>query len=157
MILPEPRSDATASTKPAEWSIEKAQQHYNIGGWGAGYFSVNEKGHTVVHPHGQPGPVIDLMDVVEDIRERNLGFPCVVRFQDVLRDRVKVINEAFAKAVAEMGYGARYFGVYPIKVNQMREVSRRSSTPARRTTSGWRRAARANCSSCWRSTPTRKR
>jgi arginine decarboxylase len=122
MILPEPRSDATASTKPTEWSIEKSTQHYNIGGWGAGYFSISERGHVVVHPHGQPGPTIDLMDVVEDIRERHLGFPCVVRFQDVLRDRVKVINEAFAKAVAEMGYGARYYGVYPIKVNQMREV-----------------------------------
>jgi arginine decarboxylase len=71
---------------------------------------------------GQPGPVIDLMDVVEDIRERKIGFPCVVRFQDVLRARVKQINEAFGKAIAEMGYGARYFGVYPIKVNQLREV-----------------------------------
>jgi arginine decarboxylase len=118
----EPRSDATASTKPAEWSIEKSFQHYNMAGWGAGYFSISEKGHVVVHPHGQPGPVIDVMEVVEDIRERQLGFPCVVRFQDVLRDRVKVINEAFAKAVAEMGYGGRYCGVFPIKVNQMREV-----------------------------------
>src|SRR5690242_1118559 len=71
---------------------------------------------------GQPGPVIDLMDVVEDIRERKIGFPCVVRFQDVLRARVKQINEAFGKAVAEMSYGARYYGVYPVKVNQMREV-----------------------------------
>ncbi len=107
---------------PSDWSIERATQYYNVAGWGAGYFSVNEKGHVVVHPMGQPGPVIDLMDVVEDIRERKIGFPCVVRFQDVLRARVKQINEAFGKAVAEMGYGARYFGVYPIKVNQMREV-----------------------------------
>ncbi|HET7825903.1 MAG TPA: biosynthetic arginine decarboxylase [Anaeromyxobacter sp.] len=107
---------------PSDWSIERAAQYYNVSGWGAGYFSVNEKGHVVVHPMGQPGPVIDLMDVVEDIRERRIGFPCVVRFQDVLRARVKQINEAFGKAIAEMGYGARYFGVYPIKVNQMREV-----------------------------------
>jgi arginine decarboxylase len=107
---------------PSDWSIERAIQYYNVGGWGAGFFSVNEKGHVVVHPMGQPGPVIDLMDVVEDIRERKIGFPCVVRFQDVLRARVKQINEAFGKAIAEMGYGARYFGVYPIKVNQLREV-----------------------------------
>ncbi len=107
---------------PSDWSIERATQYYNVAGWGAGYFSVNEKGHVIVHPMGQPGPVIDLMDVVEDIQERKIGFPCVVRFQDVLRARVKQINEAFGKAVAEMGYGARYFGVYPIKVNQMREV-----------------------------------
>jgi arginine decarboxylase len=122
MNLPSPKSDATTATPPADWSIEKAIQHYNIAGWGAGFYSVNEKGHMVVHPHGQPGPTIDIMDVVEDIQERKIGFPCVVRFQDVLRARVKTINEAFAKAVAEMAYTGRYYGVYPIKVNQMREV-----------------------------------
>jgi arginine decarboxylase len=122
MTLPEPRSDATTAMAPSDWSIERATQYYNIAGWGAGYFSVNEKGHVVVHPHGQPGPVIDLMDVVEDIRERGIGFPCVVRFQDVLRARVKQINESFARSVAEQNYGGRYFGVYPTKVNQMREV-----------------------------------
>ncbi len=107
---------------PSDWSIDRATQYYNVAGWGAGFFSINEKGHVVVHPMGQPGPVIDLMDVVEDIRERKIGFPCVVRFQDVLRARVKQINEAFGKAIAEMGYGGRYYGVYPIKVNQLREV-----------------------------------
>ncbi|ACG73211.1 arginine decarboxylase [Anaeromyxobacter sp. K] len=122
MSIPEQRSDATTAMAAADWSIERAAQYYNVSGWGAGFFSINEKGHVAVHPMGQPGPTIDLMDVVEDIRERNIGFPCVVRFQDVLRARVKQINEAFGKAVAEMGYGASYFGVYPIKVNQMREV-----------------------------------
>ena len=122
MSLPERRSDATTAIPSADWSIERATQYYNVSGWGAGFFSINDKGHVVVHPMGQPGPVIDLMDVVEDIRERKIGFPCVVRFQDVLRARVKQINEAFGKAIAEMGYGARYFGVYPIKVNQLREV-----------------------------------
>ena len=122
MGIPEQRSDATTAMAPADWSIERAAQYYNVNGWGAGFFSVNERGHVVVHPMGQPGPTIDLMDVVEDIRERRIGFPCVVRFQDVLRARVKQINEAFGRAIAEMGYGARYYGVYPIKVNQMREV-----------------------------------
>jgi arginine decarboxylase len=122
VTVPDRRSDVTTAMAPSEWSIDRATQYYNVGGWGAGFFSVNEKGHVVVHPMGQPGPVIDLMDVVEDIRERRIGFPCVVRFQDVLRARVKQINEAFGKAIAEMNYGARYFGVYPIKVNQLREV-----------------------------------
>jgi arginine decarboxylase len=121
-MLPEPKSDATASTSAAEWSIERAAQYYNIAGWGAGFFSINDKGHAVVHPHGQPGPTIDLMDVVEDIQERKIGFPCVVRFQDVLRARVKMINEAFGRAITEMNYSGRYYGVYPIKVNQLREV-----------------------------------
>jgi arginine decarboxylase len=105
-----------------EWSIEKSLQLYNIPGWGAGYFSINPKGHVVVHPFGQPGPQIDLMDVVDDIRERKLGFPCIVRFQDVLRSRVKQLNEVFKNAIAQHGYKGQYFGVYPTKVNQMREV-----------------------------------
>ena len=107
---------------PQDWSIERALQLYNIPNWGAGYFNINSKGHLVVHPNGQPGPVIDLMDVVDDIRERKLGFPCVVRFQDVLRSRVKQLNETFRSAIAQHGYKGQYFGVYPTKVNQMREV-----------------------------------
>ncbi len=122
MTPSETKSDATTSTPPSDWSIEKAIHYYNVAGWGAGFFSVNEKGHMVVLPHGQPGPTIDLMDVVEDVKERGIGFPTVVRFMDVLRARVRILNENFAKAVADIGYGGRYFGVYPIKVNQMREV-----------------------------------
>ena len=106
----------------SDWSIERSLQLYNIPGWGAGYFNINPKGHLVVHPFGQPGPVIDLMDVVDDIRERKLGFPCVVRFQDLLRSRVKQLNEVFRAAIAQHGYKGKYFGVYPTKVNQMREV-----------------------------------
>jgi arginine decarboxylase len=106
----------------SDWSIERSLQLYNIPGWGAGYFSINPKGHLVVHPFGQPGPAIDLMDVVDDIRERKLGFPCVVRFQDLLRSRVKQLNEVFRAAIAQHGYQGQYFGVYPTKVNQMREV-----------------------------------
>src|SRR5437016_226803 len=106
----------------SDWSIERSLQLYNIPGWGAGYFSINTKGHLVVHPFGQPGPVIDLMDVVDDIRERKLGFPCVVRFQDLLRSRVKQLNDVFRSAIAQHGYKGQYFGVYPTKVNQMREV-----------------------------------
>ena len=109
-------------TNPADWSVEKALQLYNIAGWGAGFFSANAKGHLIVHPHGQPGPQIDLMDVVDDIRERKLGFPCIVRFQDILRARVKQLNEAFRAAIAQHGFKGNYQGVYPVKVNQMREV-----------------------------------
>jgi arginine decarboxylase len=105
-----------------DWSIDRSLALYNIPGWGAGYFNVNDKGHLAVHPFGQPGPMIDLMDVVDDIRERKLGFPCIVRFQDVLRSRVKQLNEVFKSAIAQHGYKGQYFGVYPTKVNQMREV-----------------------------------
>src|SRR5262249_38234085 len=112
---------------PSDWTIEKSLQLYNIQGWGAGFFSVNAKGHLVVHPHGQPqncqtGHPIDGMHVVDDIREHTLGFPCVVRFQAVLRARVKQLNETFRAAIAQHGYKGQYFGVSPTKVNQMREV-----------------------------------
>ncbi len=110
------------SINPQDWTIERSLALYNIPGWSAGYFSINAKGHVCVFPMGQPGPSIDLMDVVEDIQERRLGFPCVVRFQDVLRARVKAINEMFRSAIRDSGYQGQYFGVYPIKVNQMREV-----------------------------------
>ncbi len=110
------------SNHAGDWSVEKALQLYNIPGWGVGFFSANAKGHLIVHPHGQPGPQIDLMDVVDDIRERKLGFPCIVRFQDILRARVKQLNEAFRAAIATHGFKGQYFGVYPTKVNQMREV-----------------------------------
>ena len=104
------------------WTPEQANEHYNIENWGAGFFSVNEKGNICVHPQGKPGPSIDIMDVVEDIREKNLKFPCVIRFQDILRARVKGLNEAFNKAIQDNNYLGRYYGVYPIKVNQMAEV-----------------------------------
>src|SRR5437868_12082762 len=113
---------SVGSMSNSDWSIEKSLSLYNIPGWGSGYFSINPKGHLAVHPFGQPGPAIDLMDVVDDIRERKLGFPCVVRFQDLLRSRVKQLNEVFRNAIAQHGYRGQYFGVYPTKVNQMREV-----------------------------------
>src|SRR3954454_1689444 len=117
-----PRCGRSAAMSNSDWAIDRSLQLYNIPGWGAGYFNINPKGHIVVHPFGQPGPVIDLMDVVDDIRERKLGFPCIVRFQDLLRSRVKQLNEVFRAAIAQHNYKGQYFGVYPTKVNQMREV-----------------------------------
>jgi len=94
---------------------------YNVDRWGGGYFGINKKGHVVVHPK-RNGDKVDLMKVVEEARERQLAFPLVVRFHDLLRDRVETINQAFAEAITEMGYGGVYRGVFPIKVNQLREV-----------------------------------
>ncbi len=105
-----------------EWSIAKSIQHYNIENWGLGYFFANEKGHLCVQPYGREGPSIDIMDVIEDIQEKKLGLPCVIRFQDILRSRVIALNEAFKKSIEEHNYLGKYYGVYPIKVNQMREV-----------------------------------
>lgn len=128
VTLPSPVEPTTTShggspiTAIPSWTPEQAIEHYNIENWGAGFFSVNEKGNMCVHPSGKPGPSIDIMDVVEDIKEKGLKFPCVIRFQDILRARVKILNEAFIKAIQENSYTGRYYGVYPIKVNQLAEV-----------------------------------
>ena len=94
---------------------------YNVDRWGGGYFGINAEGHVVVKPK-RNGEQVDLMEIVSEARSRSLQFPLVVRFHDLLRDRVEIINAAFADAIAEMGYGGVYRGVFPIKVNQLREV-----------------------------------
>ncbi|MGK5082790.1 biosynthetic arginine decarboxylase [Bdellovibrionota bacterium FG-1] len=104
------------------WGVSDSLKLYNIENWGDQYFSINPSGNMTVHPKRGEGPGIDMMTVVEDIRSHNLGMPIVIRFQDIIRHRVVGINEAFRKSIAEFGYKGRYQGVYPIKVNQIREV-----------------------------------
>jgi arginine decarboxylase len=106
----------------SDFGREDAIALYNVDRWGGGYFTVNKRGHVAVLPAGEKSPKIDLMEIVREARDRKLGFPLTVRFHDLLRDRVKTINEAFAEAIAEMGYRNCYRGVFPIKVNQLREV-----------------------------------
>ena len=108
-------------SKP-EWDIDAAISTYNVEGWGSGYFSVNAVGNVVAKPLKDAGGSIDLLEVVNEARERGLGFPLVIRFQDLLRHRVETVNRAFASAMQEFGYRNTYRGVFPIKVNQLREV-----------------------------------
>ncbi len=103
------------------FDIAEARELYNIDRWSGGYFGINEAGHVCVFPK-RNGETIDLMDIVAEARSRNLAFPLVVRFHDLLRDRVETINKAFATAISESGYNSPYRGVFPIKVNQLREV-----------------------------------
>ena len=103
------------------FDIAKARELYNIDRWSGGYFGINDAGHVCVFPK-RNGETIDLMDIVAEARSRNLAFPLVVRFHDLLRDRVETINKAFATAISESGYNSPYRGVFPIKVNQLREV-----------------------------------
>jgi arginine decarboxylase len=106
----------------APWDIQDARALYNIHRWGARYFDINEAGHVVAMPLRKNGAVVDLTDVIEEARGRGLKFPVLIRFQDILRDRVEAINQAFAASIAEFNYKNRYRGVFPIKVNQLREV-----------------------------------
>jgi arginine decarboxylase len=105
-----------------EWDLESAIATYNVEGWGNGYFTVNSSGNVAAKPLQDNGGAIDLLEVVNEARARHLGFPLVIRFQDLLRHRVESINRAFQTAITEFGYRNEYRGVFPIKVNQLREV-----------------------------------
>src|SRR5690606_19951563 len=104
------------------WTIDDSLDLYNVRAWGKGYFSVNSAGHVVVRPDTTPGREIDLFEVVEGLKARDLTAPVVVRFSDILAHRLRHLHAAFAQAIAENEYQNRYAAVYPIKVNQQRLV-----------------------------------
>jgi arginine decarboxylase len=104
-----------------EWDIAAARTLYNVDRWGAGYFDINEAGHVVAKPL-QNGVEVDLMALVDEAKARGVKFPLLIRFQDILRHRVIALNEAFRASIAEFSYRGIYRGVFPIKVNQLREV-----------------------------------
>jgi len=105
-----------------DWDVDAASATYNVDSWGSGYFSVSSAGNVLAKPLKDAGGSIDLLEVVNEARERGLGFPLVIRFQDLLRHRVETVNRAFHSAMEEFGYRNQYRGVFPIKVNQLREV-----------------------------------
>lgn len=104
------------------WDIEAARNLYNIQRWGAKYFDINDAGHVVAKPLQEAGIAVDITDVIEEAKGRGLKFPVLIRFQDILRHRVESINLAFRGSIAEYNYQGKYRGVFPIKVNQLREV-----------------------------------
>src|SRR6266550_3456589 len=105
-----------------EWDLESATTTYNVDGWGEGYFAVNTSGNVEARPLKENGGSIDILAIVDEARARNLSFPLLIRFQDLLRHRVESINRAFQSAISEFDYRNHYRGVFPIKVNQLREV-----------------------------------
>jgi len=105
-----------------DWDVDAAIATYNVDGWGGGYFTVNSEGNVVAKPLQENGGSINLLEVVGEARSRGLSFPLVIRFQDLLRHRVESVNLAFQDAINEFGYKGHYRGVFPIKVNQLREV-----------------------------------
>src|SRR5437899_578609 len=104
------------------WSVQHARNLYNIHRWGANYFDINEAGRVVARPLRDMGAAVDLTDVIEEAKARGLKFPVLIRFQDILRHQVESINLAFRNSITEFNYQGRYRGVFPIKVNQLREV-----------------------------------
>ena len=100
------------------WSIDRARQVYSIPHWSDGYFDIDDEGRMCAQPRGEGGPQLALPEVIERATEAGLKLPLLVRFSDILGDRLRKMQAAFAKAMAELQYGGGYTAVYPIKVNQ---------------------------------------
>jgi arginine decarboxylase len=104
------------------WTIEDSRDLYNVDGWGIGYFSINDLGHLSVHPTRGPERGLDLYELAMDLDAQGVGLPLLLRFSDILRTRIEMLQERFHGAIEEFDYSGRYTTVYPIKVNQQRHV-----------------------------------
>lgn len=105
-----------------KWTIDEAREHYNINGWGAGYFDINTKGNIVVRPDKKSAHHIDLKELVDDIESKGYSLPVLIRFSDILKASISNLANSFQNAIEEYGFEGQYHGVYPIKVNQQRQV-----------------------------------
>lgn len=104
-----------------KWRIEDSGELYNISGWGVDYFSINEKGNVIVTPKKDLAGV-ELKELMDELTVRDVPNPVLIRFPDILDDRIETISHCFKKAAEEYEYKAQNFLIYPIKVNQMRQV-----------------------------------
>jgi arginine decarboxylase len=116
-------ADTEAAAAAAGWTIDSARALYNVEGWGAGFFDVNESGHVIVRPDKErPDRIIDLYEITNDLEEQGIALPVLLRFSDILRSRIEALTTRFEQAREEFGYNGGYTTVYPIKVNQQRHV-----------------------------------
>jgi arginine decarboxylase len=114
----------TADLEPPKksWTIEDSEELYRIQGWGEPYFSINAAGHVTVSPQGDRGGSLDLFELVNALKQRNLGLPLLIRFSDILEDRIERLNACFSRAIARYNYPGVYRGVFPVKCNQQRHL-----------------------------------
>lgn len=105
-----------------KWKVTDALETYRVRHWGKGYFGINKHGHVTVMPDKKVEESIDLKELIDQLRERGIEPPILLRFTDILRHRAGEIHEAFATAIKEYSYNGSYCCVYPIKVNQQRQV-----------------------------------
>src|SRR5436189_2062844 len=109
--------------EPTErWSVQDASELYDVASWGKGYFSVGDNGHVRVHPEKDTARSIDLKELVDTLVLRGISLPILIRFADILKHRLGEIHSAFQTAITEHKYQGGYCCVYPIKVNQQRQV-----------------------------------
>ncbi len=104
------------------WSIGDSKELYLIDNWGKGFFDVNDKGNIIVKPEKNLKKFLDIKKFVEDMELRGINTPILIRFTDILKKRIEEINNSFKNAIKEYNFKGKYIGVYPIKVNQNRQV-----------------------------------
>jgi arginine decarboxylase len=116
-------SEAAPVREPADrWSTAEAAELYDVANWGKGYFSVRANGHLWAHPDKDPARGIDLKELVDNLQLRGISLPLLIRFGEILKHRLGELHQAFQNAIAEHGFKGGYCCVYPIKVNQQRQV-----------------------------------
>ena len=105
------------------WTKDKSEELYGIKNWGAGYFSISDRGEVLVNPFkGNESAAISLMDIISGVRERGLDMPVLLRFENLLDSQISFLNNSFNEAFKKLDYKGQYRGVYPIKVNQQQQV-----------------------------------
>lgn len=104
-----------------KWRIEDSAELYNINGWGLKYFSINDKGHVTVTPR-EGYASVDLKEIMDELQVKDIASPVLLRFPDILDNRIEKISNCFKQAAKEYDYKAQNYIIYPIKVNQMRQV-----------------------------------
>jgi len=115
--------ESTLVREPSDrWTMADSSELYDVASWGKGYFSVGQNGHLYVHPSKDPARAVDLKELVDTLVLRGISLPILIRFAEILRHRLSEVHDAFQSAIAEHGYKGSYCCVYPIKVNQQRQV-----------------------------------
>lgn len=128
MVLANPTGTTAAATDSGSghsngaWSTADSAALYGIDRWGEPYFSVGARGHVIVQPRGERGGSLDLVELVKELQGRDLSLPLLIRFDDILEDRLERLHAAFERAITQYGYAGRYQGVFPVKCNQQRHV-----------------------------------
>ena len=117
-----PGTSPAAAPTGSPWTAADGAALYGLDRWGDPYFAVNGRGHVCVQPQGERGGSLDLVELVGELQGRNLGLPLLIRFDDILEDRLERLHGAFERAIAQYGYAGRYQGVFPVKCNQQRHV-----------------------------------
>ncbi|NLV93972.1 MAG: arginine decarboxylase, partial [Candidatus Riflebacteria bacterium] len=105
-----------------KWRVEDSSELYNVEGWGIGYFGVNKDGNVTVMPHRDPEKAIAIKDILDELSLKDVSCPVLLRFPEILDERIETISKCFKNASSEYNFSGNYYTVYPVKVNQQRPV-----------------------------------